>query len=281
MTTATTPPSPHRGPDRGPGTGAGPGPDIGSGTAAAGRRVLVTGASSGIGEATARALAGAGARVALVARRADRLDALAAELPGAVAVPADLTDDDAAAAAVDTAADRLGGLDALVNAAGVFDAGPVTSFPDDPGDAPAPTTPDQWRRMFELNVVALLVLTRAAAPHLLGGANPVVVNVSSMSGRRVPTAAGAVYAATKHAVHAVSDGLRMELAPRGVRVATVAPGFTDTAILDAWPDGPLRDRFTERLATVGLDPAVVADAVLHVLCSPAQVVEYALTSVRQ
>lgn len=265
MTTATTPPSPSPDGRHDPG---------------AGRRVLVTGASSGIGEATARTLAGAGDRVALLARRADRLRALAEELPGAVAVPAELTDDDAATAAVGEAAEALGGLDALVNAAGVFDAGPVTTVDDHPADAPAPTEPDQWRRMFELNVVALLVATRAAAPHLVDGRNPAVVNISSMSGRRVPTAAGAVYAATKHAVHAVSEGLRRELAPRGVRVATVSPGFVDTPIADHWPDGSLRERFTERLAA-GLDPAVVADAVRHVLGSPAQIVEYALTSVDQ
>ncbi|MFP5021824.1 SDR family oxidoreductase [Pseudonocardia phyllosphaerae] len=255
MTTATTPPSQD------------PGPPL------TGRRILVTGASSGIGAATARALAGAGAGVALVARRADELEALAGELPGAVAVPADLTDDAAARAAVERAALELGGLDALVNAAGVFHGGPVA------GDGA--TGPDQWRSMFALNVVALLVVTQAAAPYLAEGTAPVVVNVSSMSGRRVPTAEGAVYAATKHAVHAASDGLRLELAPRGVRVSTVAPGFVRTPIADDWPDGPLRARFTERLAAVGLDPETVADAVLHVITTPAQVIEYALTSVDQ
>ncbi|ANY09186.1 SDR family oxidoreductase [Pseudonocardia sp. HH130630-07] len=237
------------------------------------RRILVTGASAGIGAATARALTARGARVALLARRADRITALAAELPGAVAVPADLTDDDGATAAVHTAADRLGGLDAVVNAAGVFHGGPVV------GDEP--TTPDQWRQMFALNVVALLVVTRAAAGYLEAGTAPAVVNVSSMSGRRVPNPAGAVYAASKHAVHAVSEGLRAELAPRGVRVATLSPGFVRTGIVDGWEPGPLRDRYTERLASVGLEPGVVADAIVHVLTSPAQVVEYALTSVDQ
>ncbi|WP_227012614.1 MULTISPECIES: SDR family oxidoreductase [unclassified Pseudonocardia] len=237
------------------------------------RRVLVTGASAGIGESTARALTARGARVALVARRGERLAELAAELPGAVAVPADLTDDAAAAAAVHTAADAFGGLDAVVNAAGVFHGGPVL------GDEPS--TPDQWRRMFGLNVVALLVVTRAAAEHLERGTEPAVVCVSSMSGRRVPNPAGAVYAASKHAVHAVTEGLRAELAPRGVRVTTVSPGFVRTGIVDGWSDGALRDRYTERLATVGLDPAVVADGIVHVLASPAQVVEYALTSVTQ
>ncbi|MEU6701483.1 SDR family NAD(P)-dependent oxidoreductase [Pseudonocardia sp. NPDC046786] len=264
MTTATTPPS------------ATPGPDPG-GSPLAGRRVLVSGASAGIGEATARALAARGARVGLLARRADRLGALADELPGAVAVPVDLTDDDAVPAAVGTAAAALGGLDALVNAAGVFHAGEVAPAA---GEQPM-ASPQDWRRMFDLNVVALLVLTRSAAPYLVTGTDPAVVSISSMSARRVPTAAGAVYAASKHAVHAVSEGLRMELAPRGVRVTTVSPGFVRTGIVDDWPDGPLRDRYAERLAAVGLDPAVVADAVVHILSSPAQVVEYALTSVTQ
>lgn len=254
MTTATTPP------DREP---------------LSGRRVLVTGASAGIGEATARALAARGARVGLLARRAERLEALAAELPGAVTLAADLTDDDAATGAVHAAAEALGGLDAVVNAAGVFHAGAVTGGAGEQGD------PDGWREMFALNVVALLVVTRAAAGHLERGTDPAVVNVSSMSGRRVPTAAGAVYAASKHAVHAASEGLRMELAPRGVRVTTVSPGFVRTGIVDDWPEGPLRDRFTERMAAAGLDPSAVADAVVHVLSGPAQVVEYALTSVAQ
>jgi NADP-dependent 3-hydroxy acid dehydrogenase YdfG len=92
-----------------------------------------------------------------------------------------------------------------------------------------------------------------------------------------------VYAATKHAVHAASEGLRKELGPLGIRVTIVAPGFVNTPIADSWADGPIRDRFVERLATVGLDPDVVAAAVVHVLGLPAdvQVVEYAVTSVRQ
>lgn len=233
--------------------------------------MLVTGASSGIGAAVAMAAAAAGARVALLARRPAPLDDLAAET-GGVAVPADVTDDDAVASAVEAAAVELGGLDALVNSAGMFAPGPV-----------ADTDPDAWRAMFAVNVVGLLVVTKAALPYLRDGVAPTVVNVSSMSGRRVPTAAAGVYAATKHAVHAASEGLRQELAPDGIRVTTVAPGFVNTPIADTWADGPIRDRFVERLATVGLDPDHVAAAVVHVLGLPAdvQVVEYAVTSVRQ
>lgn len=209
--------------------------------------------------------------MALLARRRDALAALANQT-GGVAVPADLTDDDAATGAVDTATHELGGLDALVNAAGVFTAGPV-------GDG----DPDSWRAMFAVNVVGLLVVTRAALPHLRAGRDPSVVNISSMSGRRVPTAAGGVYAATKHAVHAVGEGLRLELAGVGVRVTTIAPGFVDTDLVEGWDPGPLRDRYRERMTTVGLAADEVAAAVLHVLAAPpgVTVAEYALTSTRQ
>ncbi|WP_232666305.1 SDR family oxidoreductase [Pseudonocardia sp. TRM90224] len=235
------------------------------------RRVLITGASSGIGAAVARAAAGSGAKVALLARRKGPLDELAAEL-GGTAVVADITDDAAAEAAVDTAAEALGGLDALVNSAGAFTPGPVGA-----------TDPAVWRSMIDLNVVALLVLTRAAIPHLRAGTSPTIVNLSSMSGRRVPNALAGVYAATKHAVHAASEGLRQELGPAGIRVTTVAPGFVDTPIAASWPDGPVREHFEERLRNAGLDPAAVAAAVVHVLALPpdVQVVEYAVTSIRQ
>ncbi|WP_239028608.1 SDR family oxidoreductase [Pseudonocardia acidicola] len=137
--------------------------------------------------------------------------------------------------------------------------------------------------MFAVNVIGLLVVTRAALPHLRRGTAPAVVTISSMSGRRVPTAAGGVYSATKHAVHAIGDGLRLELRDERVRVTTIAPGFVRTAILDDWPDGPLRDRYSERMDSVGLDPDTVADAVVHVLGLPAgvAVAEYAGTAVCQ
>lgn len=235
----------------------------------AGRRILVTGASSGIGEATARALAAAGARVAVLARRVAPLEALAVEL-GGVAVVADITDDEAAVAAVDEAAAGLGGLDALVNSAGLMQPGPV-------GD----TDPASWRATFDLNVIALLVVTKAAIPHLADGDEPAIVNISSMSGRRVPGPDGGVYAASKFAVHALGESLRQELGPRGIRVTTVAPGFVRTPIFDRaeGDDDEVTAHYRERNATLGLDAARVADAVCHVLAQPAEVtvVELALS----
>ncbi|HEX4361648.1 MAG TPA: SDR family NAD(P)-dependent oxidoreductase [Pseudonocardia sp.] len=239
-----------------------------------GRRLLVTGASAGIGAAVARAAVAAGARVALLARNKDRLADLATELgPDAIPVTCDITDDVAIPRAVDDAVARLGGgLDGLVNAAGVFTAGPLSD-----------TDPAAWRAMFEVNVLGLLAVTKAAVPHLRAGNAPSVVNVSSMSGRRVARFESGVYAATKFAVHALGESLRGELAPRGIRVSTVAPGLVDTGIADGWPAGEFADAFRERLHGDGLPAAAVADAVVHVLSTPAEVnvVEYAVLSVRQ
>src|SRR5882757_7023107 len=149
-----------------------------------GRRVLVTGASAGIGAAVARSVVEAGAQVALLARDKDRLADLAAELgPAATAVTCDITDEDAVAAAVDEAARRLDGLDGVVNSAGLFGAGTLSD-----------TDPAAWRAMFGVNVLGLLTVTRAAVPHLLrAGQGASVVNISSMSGRRVPNAESGVY----------------------------------------------------------------------------------------
>jgi NADP-dependent 3-hydroxy acid dehydrogenase YdfG len=239
-----------------------------------GRAVLVTGASSGIGAATAQAVVAAGGRVALLARRADALAELAADLgSAAVHLSCDITSEQAVSAAVDDAAAQLGGgMDAVVNAAGVFTVGPV-----------ADTDPAAWRAMFDVNVLGLLTVVRAAIPYLRTGRAPAVVNVSSMSGRRVPNPDSGVYAATKFAVHALGEALRMQLAGDGIRVSTVAPGMVDTAIADDWPDSGYARRFRERLRSDGLSPAAVGDAVVHVLSTPPEVnvVEYAVMSIRQ
>jgi NADP-dependent 3-hydroxy acid dehydrogenase YdfG len=235
-----------------------------------GQRVVVTGASSGIGEAVARAAAAAGAQVGVLARRADRLEALAGEIGGHAAV-ADVTDAAAVGDGVERLVGALGGLDAVVAAAGTMHLGAVGE-----------TDPERWRAVFDVNVHGLLATARAALPHLGEGGS--WVTISSMSGRRVPTAAGGVYAASKHAAHAVDETLRREAGPRGVRVTTVAPGFVATDLMAA--DAVDRDdvaAFRERMHAQGLTPEHVAAAVLHVLALPPEVcvVEYALTSTAQ
>lgn len=224
-----------------------------------GRRVLVTGASSGIGEATVRACAAAGAHVAGLARRTERLEALGEEV-GAVAVTADVTDEGSARAGVETAAARLGGLDAVVNNAGALSVSTV-----------ADADPAEWKRMLEVNVFGLLVVTQAALGHLRSAGRGDVVNMSSMSGRRVPNAAAGVYAATKHAVHAITEGLRRELHPVGIRVSVVSPGLVATDLTAEGSASPARDRLADLQADIGLAPADVARQIVRILSEPPHV----------
>lgn len=236
-----------------------------------GRRVLVTGASSGIGSAIAESLAAQGATVALLARRAELLDEIASRT-GGIAVPADVTDVDATADAVDRAAAELGGLDGLVNAAGVMRAGTI-----------ADTDAAAWRLTFDVNVLGLLHVTRAATGHLRrAGRGADVINISSMSGRRLGSTEMAVYAASKAAVHTISEGLRRELADDGVRVTVVSPGLVRTDLFGDDAEGRAAE-LRDRAASHGLEPGDVARAIVEVMAAPARVVhvEVALLSVDQ
>ncbi len=187
---------------------------------------LVTGASSGIGEATASVLAQEGARVALVARRKDRLDALAERIgtDRALVIEADVTDLTQAQGAVAAAVQQLGRLDILLNNAGVMLLGPIV-------DAPV----EEWQRMVNLNLLGLLYCTHAALPHLLASAEAEprsvadIVNVSSVAGRVARLNSG-VYNATKHGVGAFSESLRQEVTARHVRVTLIEPGATATEL---------------------------------------------------
>jgi NADP-dependent 3-hydroxy acid dehydrogenase YdfG len=189
---------------------------------------LVTGASSGIGEQTASTLAGLGAAVVVAARRVDRLDALVQRIGDAggraVAVAADVTDEDQAHAAVAAAVDRFGRLDTVVANAGVMLLGPIVD---------ADTT--EWRRMLELNTLGAMYTAHAALPHLLAAAEQDPRNVadlvitSSVAGRQVRQGSG-VYNASKHAVGAFAEALRMEVTQRHVRVSLIEPGAVATEL---------------------------------------------------
>jgi NADP-dependent 3-hydroxy acid dehydrogenase YdfG len=235
-----------------------------------GRRVLVTGASSGIGWATCRRLAEEGAQVAGLARREAALEELAAET-GVVPAPADVTDADAAAAAVARAAGALGGLDAVVNAAGLVRPGPIADA--DPGD---------WRDMFGVNVLGLLHVTKAAVPFLRAAGRGDVVNLSSMSGRRLHSPELGVYAASKASVHALSEALRRELLGDRVRVSVLAPGLVDTPIFDGLED-ETATRLREQAPAAGLRADDVARTVADVLAAPEHLVhvEVAMLSLDQ
>jgi len=187
-----------------------------------GKAVAITGASSGIGEATALTLARAGAAVALGARRKDRIDELAARIEDeggtAFALEVDVSDEEAARGFVTAAHERFGRLDTLVNNAGVMLLGPVEQA--DSGD---------WRTMINVNLLGVLYCTHAALPIMLGQESGDIVNISSVAGR-FARAGNAVYAATKFGVGAFSEGLRNEVTERGVRVTLIEPGFVDTEL---------------------------------------------------
>jgi NADP-dependent 3-hydroxy acid dehydrogenase YdfG len=236
-----------------------------------GTTAVVTGASSGIGEATALALAARGADVVAVARRADRLDRLADRITTAggtaLALPADVTDADQVRSAIDTAAGAFGRdrIDILVNNAGVMLLGPA-----------ATASLEDWRRMVDLNLTALLAATHAALPHLLRAAESGprevadLVNISSIAGR-VARLGSNVYNATKFGVGAFSESLRQEFAARHLRVSLVEPGAVDTELRDHLrPE--IREAQTRRFTGVKvLDAQDIADAVEYIVTRPRHV----------
>jgi NADP-dependent 3-hydroxy acid dehydrogenase YdfG len=220
---------------------------------------LVTGASSGIGEATARALAAQGAKVALVARRKDRLDALAAEIGGR-AIEGDVTDRAQAIAAVETSVSELGRLDTVINNAGVMLLGPIV-------DAPV----EEWDRMIDVNLKGLLYVAHAALPHLLKyaqeGPRQVadLVNISSVAGRRVGQGGG-IYQLTKHGVGVFSEALRQEVTARHVRSSLVEPGATESELVTHVRE-EVRNNLNPSTIEI-LKASDIADAVVYIVTRP-------------
>jgi clavulanate-9-aldehyde reducatase len=227
-----------------------------------GKVAVVTGASSGIGEATVRALSEAGASVALGARRTDRLQAIAGSLQGPSLVrEVDVSDEGQARDFVQAAHRELGGLHILVNNAGLMLLGPV-----------AEADTDEWRRMIGVNLLGLLYCTHAALPLIAQSGGGDVVNLSSVAGRRADAGA-AVYNMTKFGVHGFSEALRQEALHARIRVTVVAPGFVDTE-LQGHSTNPLVRRATERSREqIGevLKSDDIADAILYAVTRPPHV----------
>ena len=227
-----------------------------------GRVAAVTGASSGIGEATVRALSDAGASVALGARRTHRLQELADDLQGRTLVrEVDVSDEEQARAFVQAAHDELGGLHILVNNAGVMLLGPV-----------AEADTDEWRTMVGVNLLGLLYCTHAALPLIGSAGGGDIVNISSVAGRRADAGA-AVYNMTKFGVHAFSEALRQEALHAGIRVTTVAPGFVETE-LQGHNANPLvrraMERSREQIGEV-LRADDIAEQIIHAVSLPSHV----------
>ena len=220
---------------------------------------VVTGASSGIGEATARLLAKEGCNIVLAARREDRLIALAAELgEGTVVAPTDVSDPAACAALVARTLERFGSLDILINNAGLGLYGSIAE-----GD------PEDWRKMFDVNVLGVLYTTRAAVRQMLRQGAGDVLFVSSLAGRRVPRADGTVYAATKHAVNAIAEGLRMDVHEKGIRVLNVEPGLVRTEFPES--SHPSAQEYYAEKEYTPLEAEDVARAVVYALVQPPRV----------
>jgi clavulanate-9-aldehyde reducatase len=228
----------------------------------AGRVAAITGASSGIGEATALALSRAGAALAIGARRRDRLEDLAQQLEGPASVhEVDVADESQARSFVEAAHREHGALHILVNNAGLMLLGPVAGA--DTAD---------WRRMLEVNLWGLLVCTHAALPLIEGSGGGDIVNVSSVSGRRADAGA-AVYNMTKFGVHGFSEALRQEALHANIRVTTVAPGFVETE-LQAHNVNPVVQRALERTREqIGdvLRAEDVAEAIAYAVTRPPHV----------
>jgi NADP-dependent 3-hydroxy acid dehydrogenase YdfG len=230
---------------------------------------LVTGASSGIGEAAAIALADAGASVALAARRVDRLEALAARIRdkggSALVLASDVSDEAQASDAVGRTVAELGRLDTLINNAGVMLLGPAV-------DAPL----EEWQRMVQLNVLGLLYCAHAALPHLLRAAQDGprrvadLVNISSVAGR-VPRTGSGVYNLTKHGVGAFSESLRQEVTRRHVRVSLVEPGAVETE-LSSHNRPEILEGMRQRFAAMErLQAEDIADAIAYIVTRPRRV----------
>jgi NADP-dependent 3-hydroxy acid dehydrogenase YdfG len=229
-----------------------------------GRIALVTGASSGIGEAIAVSLAAAGAKVAVTARRADRLAGLVTRITRAggtaLALPGDMTVEAEAIKAVEDVVQRFGRIDILINSAGVMQAGGIEQC-----------DLDEYRRVVDINLFATLYTCKAAVPHMLRQGAGDIVTISSLAARKGGPFTNA-YSASKHAVNSMTDAMRQELGDRNIRVIILMPGATTTEVGDNITDPNWRKAIQAHVAKEGaVRPEEVGETIVFILTMPRRV----------
>ena len=229
-----------------------------------GKVAVITGASSGIGEATAEALAAEGVTVVVAARREDRLDDLVGRINGnggeALAIACDVTDEEQAHDLIQRAKDEFGRVDVLVNNAGVMQLSRVEKG-----------LSEEWRRMFDVNVLGLLYATEAAIEVMKEQGSGHLVNISSLAGRSSRAMLG-VYSGTKFAVNAISEALRQELQEDSIRVTMVEPGAVETELPEHISDEEAQEAISGLVGELEpLQPEDIAAAITYVIAQPARV----------
>jgi NADP-dependent 3-hydroxy acid dehydrogenase YdfG len=226
----------------------------------AGKVVVITGASSGLGEAAARHLSADGACVVLGARRVDRLEALAAELANgggkALALATDVTRVDQVKALVDAAVKAYGRIDVIINNAGLM-----------PQSLLERLKIDEWDRMIDVNIKGVLYGIAAALPHMTTQQSGHIINVSSVAGHKVRPG-GTVYSATKHAVRVISEGLRQEVKPYNIRTTVISPGAVDTELPDLITDPDVAVAMRKFYDDVAIPADSFARAVVFAMSQP-------------
>lgn len=222
--------------------------------------VVITGASSGLGEATARHLAAKGASVVLGARRADRIQTLAEELTAAghkaKAVATDVTDRDQVKDLVQAAVDTFGRIDVMLNNAGLMPLAPLERLKI-----------DEWDRMIDVNLKGVLYGIAAALPHMQAQKSGHIINVSSVYGHVVDPGA-TVYCATKHAVRALSEGLRKEVKPYNIRTTIISPGAVSTELLEHISEKDIQQGTRDFVSKIAVGPDTFARAVAFAINEP-------------
>ncbi|MCC9620311.1 SDR family oxidoreductase [Thalassospira sp. MA62] len=222
--------------------------------------VVITGASSGMGEASAKYLAAQGAKVVVGARRQDRLDKLVEDITDAggeaLAVATDVTKIDDVKKLVAAAVDKFGRIDVMFNNAGLMPLSPLES-----------QRVDEWDQMVDVNVKGTLYGISAALPYMKEQKSGHIINVSSVYGHKV-VASGAVYCATKHAVRAISEGLRQEVKPYNIRTTTISPGAVKTELTDHITEPGLGDNVRNVVGDIGVEAETMGRMVAFAISQP-------------